>query len=69
MKTNMYLDKEMEYMIRFLETKMIVDNQVMDKIRLFYRVKEEYLDIVFETIKKGVLGKSARAIGCGHSPH
>ena len=50
MKTNMYLDKEMEYMIRFLETKMIVDNQVMDKIRLFYRVKEEYLDIVFETI-------------------
>ena len=48
----MYLDKEMEYMIRFLETKMIVDNQVMDKIRLFYRVKEEYLDIVFETIKK-----------------
>ena len=50
--TNMYLDKEMEYMIRFLETKMIVDNQVMDKIRLFYRVKEEYLDIVFETIKK-----------------
>ena len=52
MKTNMYLDKEMEYMIRFLETKMIVDNQVMDKIRLFYRVKEEYLDIVFETLKK-----------------
>ena len=48
----MYLDKEMVYMIRFLETKMIVDNQVMDKIRLFYRVKEEYLDIVFETIKK-----------------
>ena len=48
----MYLDKEMEYMIRFLETKMIVDNQIMDKIRLFYRVKEEYLDIVFETIKK-----------------
>ena len=48
----MYLDKEMEYMIRFLETKLIVDNQVMDKIRLFYRVKEEYLDIVFETIKK-----------------
>ena len=48
MKTNMYLDKEMEYMIRFLETKMIVDNQVMDKIRLFYRVKEEYLDIVLK---------------------
>ena len=44
--------EEMQHMIRFLETKMIVDNQVMDKIRLLYRVKEEYLDIVFETIKK-----------------
>lgn len=51
-KTNMYLDKEMEYMIRFLETKMIVDNPTMDKIRLFYKVKEEYLDVVFDTIKK-----------------
>lgn len=52
MRTNRYLDKEMEYMIRFLETKMIVDNEVMDKIRLFYRVKEEYLDTVFDTIKR-----------------
>lgn len=52
MRTNMYLDKEMEYMIRFLETKIIVDNEIMDKIRLFYRVKEEYLDTVFDTIKK-----------------
>lgn len=52
MKTNMYLDKEREYMIRFLETKMIVDNPVMDKISLFYRVKEEYLDVVFETIER-----------------
>ena len=51
MKTNLYLDKEMEYMIRFLETKMIVDNQTMDKIRLLYKVKEEYLDIVFRTIR------------------
>ena len=39
-------------MIRFLETKMIVDNPVMDKISLFYRVKEEYLDVVFETIER-----------------
>lgn len=51
MKTNLYLDKEMEYMIRFLKTKMIVDNQTMDKIRLLYKVKEEYLDIVFRTIR------------------
>ena len=52
MKTNLYLDEEMNHMVRYLESKMIVDNQTMDKIRLFYRVKEEYLDCVFETIEK-----------------
>ena len=52
MKTNLYLDEEMNHMVRYLESKMIVDNQTMDKIRLLYRVKEEYLDCVFETIEK-----------------
>ena len=51
-KTNLYFDEEMNHMVRYLESKMIVDNQTMDKIRLFYRVKEEYLDCVFETIEK-----------------
>ena len=35
-------------MIRLLETKMIVDNEVMDKIKALYRVKEEYLEAVFD---------------------
>lgn len=52
MKTNLYLESEMEYMIRLLETKMIVDNETIDKIRLLYKVKEDYLDIVFRTIRK-----------------
>ena len=53
MKTNMYLDKEMEYMIRFLETKMIVDNQVMDKITsVLQESRKSIWNIVFETIKK-----------------
>ncbi len=52
MKTNVYHDEEMNHMVRYLESKMIVDNQTMDKIRLLYRVKEEYLDCVFETIEK-----------------
>ena len=52
LKTNLYLDADLEYTIRLLETKMIVDNEVMDKIRLLYKVKEEYLDAVFKTIKR-----------------
>lgn len=52
MKTNLYLSGEMEHMIRLLETRMIVDNKVMDKIRLCYQVKKEYLDTVFETIEQ-----------------
>ncbi|MBU5482300.1 tyrosine-protein phosphatase [Blautia sp. MSJ-19] len=52
MRTNLCLEGEMEHMIRLLETKMIVDNEVMDVVRLLYRVKEEYLDTVFETIEK-----------------
>lgn len=52
MKTNLYLSGEMEHMIRILETRMIVDNAVMDMIRLCYQVKKEYLDTVFETIEQ-----------------
>lgn len=52
LKSNVYLDTEMQHMIRFLETKMIVDTDIMDKIRLLYKVKGEYLDTVFRTIEK-----------------
>ena len=31
---------------------MIVDTDIMDKIRLLYKVKGEYLDTVFRTIEK-----------------
>lgn len=52
LRTNVYLDDELQHMIRFLETKMIVDNKVMDTIRLFFKVKPEYIDTVFDTIEK-----------------
>ena len=31
---------------------MIVDNEIMDKIKALYRVKEEYLEAVFEAIEQ-----------------
>ena len=39
-------------MVRYLETKTIVDSKVMDKVRILYKVKGEYLDTVFDTIEK-----------------
>ena len=35
MRSNLYLETELEYMIRFLENKMIVDGEVMERIRIF----------------------------------
>lgn len=52
LKTNLYLEEEMQHMVRYLETKTIVDNRVMDKVRILYKVKGEYLDMVFDTIEK-----------------
>lgn len=52
MRSNLYLETELEYMIRFLENKMIVDGEVMERIRIFFRVEEEYLDTVFWTIEQ-----------------
>ena len=42
----------MQHMVRYLETMTIVDNAVMEKVRLLYKVKGEYLDTVFETIEQ-----------------
>ena len=42
----------MQHMVRYLETKTIVDNKVMDKVRMLYKVKGEYLDTVFDTIEQ-----------------
>ena len=52
LRTNRYLEEDLQHMIRLLETKMIVDNETMDKIKALYRVKEEYLETVFETIEQ-----------------
>lgn len=52
MKTNLYLEEEMQHMIRYLETKMIVDREIMDKVRILYKVKGEYLDVIFDTIEE-----------------
>ena len=42
----------MQHMVRYLETMTIVDNGIMDKVRLLYKVKGEYLDTVFDTIEQ-----------------
>lgn len=52
LRTNRYLEEDLQHMIRLLETKMIVDNEIMDKIKALYRVKEEYLEAVFEAIEQ-----------------
>lgn len=52
MKTNLCLENDMEYMIRLMETKTIVDPKIMDRIHSLYRVKEEYLDAVFDAIEQ-----------------
>lgn len=52
MKTNLYMEEEMQHMVRYLESMTIVDNAVMDKVRLLYKVKGEYLDTVFDTIEQ-----------------
>ncbi len=51
-KSNTYLEGEMEYMIRFMESRTIVDARTMDNIRLLHKVKPEYLEAVFSAIEK-----------------
>ena len=46
------MEEEMQHMVRYLETMTIVDSRIMDKVRLLYKVKGEYLDTVFETIEQ-----------------
>ena len=50
-KTNAYMKSDMEYMIRFLESRMIVDSDVLRNIQAMFCVKESYLDIVFQAIE------------------
>lgn len=52
MKTNACLESDMEYIIRLMESKTIVDPGIMERINSLYRVKEDYLDAVFDTIEQ-----------------
>lgn len=52
MKTNIYLEAEFDHMVRYLETKMIVDSRVLESIKPLFRVKEAYLGRAFKTIDR-----------------
>ena len=51
MRSNVYLDGELEYMLRYLESKKMDSLENVQKISAFFKVKEEYLDRVFKTIQ------------------
>lgn len=51
MRTNRYLEPELKYMQRFLMNRPDTDEKMLDKLKVLYQVKEEYIDIIFETIK------------------
>lgn len=52
LRSNIYLDGELEYTIRLLEAKTIVSPEIMERMRILFKVKEEYLNAVFETIER-----------------
>lgn len=50
MRTNTYLDGELEYMLRYMESKKLDSIQNVENMTAFFKVKESYLNKVFETI-------------------
>lgn len=52
LRSNIYLDSELEYTIRLLEAKTIVSPEIMERMRILFKVKEEYLKTVFDTIDR-----------------
>lgn len=52
LRSNLYMEAELECIVRQMENKTIVDRTVMNNINACFRVKERYLDLVFETIYK-----------------
>ena len=50
MKTNIYMEGEYEHMVRFLETRTIVDRKMLESIQVLFKVKEKYLEKVFKLI-------------------
>lgn len=52
MRTNVYLESELQYMLRLLETRTEVQESLADNLRILFKVKESYIDTVFHTIEK-----------------
>lgn len=52
LRSNPCMEAELECVVRQMENKTIVDRTVMNNINACFRVKEKYLDLVFNTIEK-----------------
>lgn len=52
LRTNLYLDGELQYMQRLMEAKYGCDERIKENLRAYYQVKESYIDTVFRTIEK-----------------
>lgn len=52
MRTNRYLESELEYMECYVDALYGLTDEASKKLEALYCVKEEYLDIVFQTIKE-----------------
>lgn len=51
-RTNRYLAKDFLYMQRLVQTWPEADENMLRKLNILYEVKEEYIRIVFETVKQ-----------------
>ena len=52
LRTNEYLESEAEYLVRLLETKMVVGPQTYSNIQALYSVRKVYLETVFQVIEQ-----------------
>jgi protein-tyrosine phosphatase len=52
MKSNQYLEKEEECLIRFLESRTIVDERIIDNVKFLFEAKDMYLESFFKEIEK-----------------
>jgi protein-tyrosine phosphatase len=52
LKSNLFLEKEEECLIRFLESRTIVDEKIMERIKCLFEVKDSYMDAFFREIER-----------------
>lgn len=50
--TNRYLAQELQYMQKLVQTWPEADEKMLEKLKIIYQVKEEYIDIMFKSIKE-----------------